>query len=206
MRDRTENQIKLVMIRHGAAKSNREHRYLGKTEESLCEEGMNALMQYREKKRYPKLDGLFASPMLRCRQTADFLYPNLVPICIDEWKEIDFGAFEGKNYGELQGDARYQEWIDSGGTLPFPEGESREAFVRRCVLGFDKMLRQVRESEKNDGLQAIGMVVHGGTIMSLLSQYCGGDYFDYQVENGKGYCCNCEWKDAGPRLTALVKL
>ena len=32
-------------------------------------------------------------------------------------------------------------------------------------------------------------IVHGGTIMSVLSSLCGGDYFDYQVKNGEGYEC-----------------
>ena len=30
-------------------------------------------------------------------------------------------------------------------------------------------------------------VVHGGTIMALLSSYGTGDYFDYQCPNGEGY-------------------
>ena len=30
-------------------------------------------------------------------------------------------------------------------------------------------------------------IVHGGTIMALLSHYCGGDYFSYQVKNAEGY-------------------
>ena len=28
-------------------------------------------------------------------------------------------------------------------------------------------------------------VVHGGTIMAILSQIAGGDFYDYQVENGE---------------------
>lgn len=42
-------------------------------------------------------------------------------------------------------------------------------------------------------------VVHGGTIMALLHILAGGNYFDYQVKNGGGYCCKLrlcgeEWK------------
>ena len=37
--------------------------------------------------------------------------------------------------------------------------------------------------------RSIGLIVHGGTIMVLLSSFCGGDYFDYQVPNGDGYVC-----------------
>ena len=34
-----------------------------------------------------------------------------------------------------------------------------------------------------------GIIVHGGTIMALLSKYCGNDYYDYQVRNGSGFVC-----------------
>ena len=49
--------------------------------------------------------------MQRCLETAGILYPGKTPIVIPEWREIDFGDFEGKNAGELQGDPRYQAWI-----------------------------------------------------------------------------------------------
>ena len=38
----------------------------------------------------------------------------------------------------------------------------------------------------------IGIVVHGGTIMSLMHAYAGGEYFDYQVKNGRGYICTLD--------------
>ena len=68
MRNRAENQIKLVMIRHGATPSNKEHRYLGRTDEGLSMEGERALQEVRNA--YPSIDYLFSSPMRRCTQTA----------------------------------------------------------------------------------------------------------------------------------------
>ena len=47
-----------------------------------------------------------------------------------------------------------------------------------------------RETEDNCMIQEplpVAAVVHGGTIMALLSHYCGGDYFSYQVKNAEGY-------------------
>ena len=44
MRNRTENQIELVLIRHGATKANEERRYLGRTDEELSEKGKEALL------------------------------------------------------------------------------------------------------------------------------------------------------------------
>ena len=144
MRNRSENQIELYLIRHGATKANREHRYLGRTEEPLSEEGREELKAFQRQGIYPdpaSLQALFVSPMERCRETAELLFGDCEQYVIPEFREMDFGLFEGKNYQDLQGDARYQAWIDSNGTIPFPEGESREDFIARCRQGFEEMIR-----------------------------------------------------------------
>lgn len=200
MRNRSENQIKLVLIRHGATWANKEHRYLGKTDEALSQEGKDALLAYKAADCYPDISQLFISPMRRCVETAEMLYPNLQPVVIAEWMEMDFGAFEYKNHIDLQGDKRYQDWIDSNGTLPFPEGESREAFICRCKCGFEKMLK-----ERSQEAETIGMIAHGGTIMALLSTYLGGEYFDYQTVNGKGYICTLQEVCDEPKQSGELK-
>ncbi|MBB2181725.1 histidine phosphatase family protein [Lachnospiraceae bacterium MD1] len=205
MWDRAENQITLVLIRHGETKSNKEHRYLGKTDEELSVEGKTHLLKEKEKGIFPNVDFLFSSPMKRCVQTAEILFPELQPVEIEEWKEMDFGVFEGKNYLELQGDKRYQEWIDSNGTLPFPEGESREEFISRCDKGFRRMIGKLKPI-KEEGHKTVGIIVHGGTIMALLSKYGKGDYFDYQVPNGKGFICTMKYLDAEPEIMELKKI
>ena len=205
MWDRSENQITLVLIRHGATKSNEERRYLGKTDELLSKEGERQLVEYKKLHLYPNIDFLFTSPMKRCIQTADILYSELQPVQMKEWEEMDFGAFEGKNYVELQEDKRYQAWIDSNGTLPFPEGESREEFTIRCDKGFQKMIEKVKQI-KEEGQKTIGMIVHGGTIMAMLSRYGKEDYFDYQVANGRGYVCTVKNYDTKPEIMKLEKI
>ena len=198
MWNRSENQITILLIRHGITISNKEHRYLGRTDEALSEEGKDALLKQKNENNYPEIELLFTSPMKRCIETAKLLYPDLQPMIVPEWEEIDFGAFEGKNYQDLKDDVRYQEWIDSNGTLPFPEGESRENFIKRCEGGFQKVLESCKDlsERQNQGKQKkIGAIVHGGVIMALLSTYYGGEYFDYQVPNGEGYeCVLKEWE------------
>lgn len=225
MRNRSENQIKLVLIRHGATASNAEHRYLGRTDEALSEAGIRQLKEANGAKRFPQVQVLFVSPLKRCLESAAILYPEREPVVIQDWQEMDFGAFEGKNYIELQGDARYQAWIDSDGTLPFPEGESREAFVSRCCEGLHEVLNClvnlwggthqggmsrdgiVHEISSSSGeVPTIGAIVHGGTIMALLSSYGGGAYFDYQVPNGGGYQCCLTFNNKGIRITDIHAL
>ena len=118
---------------------------------------------------------------------------------------MDFGAFEGHNYQELSGDPAYQRWIDSGGTLPFPEGESREEFIRRSVAGYEKMVyhmkriweRSAASGQRDCKIQNASAVVHGGTIMALLGHFLGGEYFDYQVKCGQGYSGRLAFKAGG---------
>ena len=184
MRNRTENQITLIFIRHGETAANKEQRYLGRTEEALSIEGREKLLQAYRQSHYPEVEMVFTSPMRRCKETAKLLYPVVPKKEIPEWVEMDFGDFEGKNYEDLKDDERYQEWIDSNGTLPFPNGESREAFMKRCMQGMDRMMQLLQEE------RTVAVIVHGGTIMALLSSLCGGDYFDYQVRNGEGFVCS----------------
>ena len=99
MRNRTEDQIEihLTLIRHGATLSNKEGRYLGKTDETLSPDGIGALEKSVADRSYPTADVLFSGPMKRCLETAQILYPGQTPIIIPEWTEMDFGAFEGHN-------------------------------------------------------------------------------------------------------------
>lgn len=195
MRNRTKDQIMLALIRHGETQANVQRRYLGITDEPLSERGIEQLLSYRRKNIYPEADVLFSSPMKRCVETAAVLYPMLEPVIIPEWTEMDFGRFEYKNYEELKNDRDYRQWVESGGTMDFPDGESREAFIRRCGQGFQRWYETLRQNiltESEGKTVRTAAVVHGGTIMALLCGSGGKGYFDYQAANGRGYLCRID--------------
>lgn len=171
--------MKWILIRHGQTQGNLERRYIGcRTDEPLCAQGWRSIAPSL----YPRVSRVFVSPMLRCTQTARLLYPDLVPEMVDDLRECDFGAFENLCYEELNGRADYQHWIDSGGQLPFPGGESRSAFSKRCVQAFER-LRQLEPSRD------CAIIAHGGTIMAIMEAYAvpKGSYFDFQVPCAAGY-------------------
>ena len=180
----------MALIRHGMTPGNEEHRYIGRTDEPLSQKGREQLLTLQKKGVYPAAACVAASPLERCRQTAELLYPGQAPCVFDQFREMDFGAFEGHNYEELKADVRYQAWIDSNGTLPFPGGESNEAFRKRCCQAFQRITEGLQKQEEKTGqtLRA-AVVVHGGTIMAILERFGTPkkNYFDYQVKNGCGY-------------------
>lgn len=175
--------MKIILIRHGKTAGNEQGKYIGcKTDEALSEKGISeakACDFYRE---YESNKGLkvYASPMLRARETAEYLFKQNYTV-IPELTEMDFGEFEGMNYEMLNGNQDYQRFIDSGGTLPFPKGETREAFIQRSVKGFRDIVSQMEEED------TAAVICHGGNIMAILSSLTGEDYYDFQVKNLEGY-------------------
>ena len=181
----------ILLIRHGKTAGNLEGRYIGsRTDESLCEAGILGLKE----KEYPPASRIYASPMRRCVETAGILWPGCEPILVADLRECDFGAFENRNYRELNGDPRYQAWIDSGGTLPFPEGEDQAAFRKRCREAFARIAQELKTlsghgTVRENAGDRTAIVAHGGTIMAILETFGfpKKDYFDFQVKNASGY-------------------
>jgi alpha-ribazole phosphatase len=187
--------MKIYLIRHSLTEGNLNKRYIGKTDEPLCQEGELLLKERLTNGVYPDADRIFTSPMKRCVQTARILYPGRELTVIGELSECDFGRFENKSFEELKDFKVYQQWLKSGGIMGFPGGESKEDFSKRCLAGFEKALRMCGCGEKmtDDGKKgdifSAAFVVHGGTIMSIMEKYAvpSGRYYDFQIGNGEGY-------------------
>ena len=190
-----DTYLNMFLIRHGETEGNKENRYIGRrTDEPLCPEGIKELIQIREDRKtiYEDVKLVFVSPLLRCRETADILFPEIGKIVVEELTECDFGEFENKNYKELNGDPLYQAWIDSQGMAPFPGGESREEFRSRSIRGFEEVLKTciscgVIKETGDENTAAI--VTHGGTIMNLMEAFAvpPRSFYEWHLKNAGQY-------------------
>lgn len=192
--------LKIWLIRHGMTEGNRYQRYIGVTDEPLCEEGRELLRKFT----YPKPQAVFVSPLKRCLETAAILFDDPKVRIIDQLAECDFGEFENKNYKELSGDPRYQEWIDSNGILAFPGGESKEECAVRNLEGFQRAVTACIREEITEA----ALVVHGGTIMNIMEQYAlpKKEFYEWHVGNGCGYLVELDpvlWKKDRRNLKLL---
>ena len=68
--------MRIYLIRHSMTKGNKEKRYIGTTDESLCLEGIQLLEE--RKGMYPEVTYVYVSPMKRCVQTAEIIYPEMM--------------------------------------------------------------------------------------------------------------------------------
>ena len=192
--------MKIYFIRHGLTEGNIQKKYIGKTDEPLCTEGIAELREKLADGDYENVVNeaskagctIWRSPMLRCAQTAEIIFPGKKNNIESDLRECDFGRFESKNWEELSDDPEYQAWIDSGGTLHFPCGESQAGFRRRCAAAF----RRIVSDAKENNFKSLIFIVHGGTIMSVMAEYGAPrrDYFDWQIKNSCGIMCNWDGK------------
>ena len=178
--------MKIIMVRHGSTPGNEVKRYIGRTDEPLSDRGIKEAMRLREAlaaQALPENMLIAVSPMKRAMQTAQILFGNDSKaaaarfLIVPDFRECDFGTFDNKNYMELSGDPDYQRWIDSNGMLPFPGGESREAFQDRCCRAFLELW-----DRRNVPIVPIVIVAHGGTIMSIAERFAvdeTGNRLDY---------------------------
>ena len=143
----------------------REKRYIGTTDEPLTKEAQEKLGE----KNAPGVEAVFVSPLLRCRQTAEALFPGQPMRILEELAECDFGKFENKNWQELTKDPDYQAWIDSNGTLPFPGGEDSVRFRERCCRGFEKGVAACFQKK----VENAAFVAHEGTIHEYFGAIWG---------------------------------
>ena len=127
--------MEIELIRHFATEGNLEKRYIGVTDEEIKAEFVleHTLKKEENGREEWKPELVIVSPLRRCRQTAEILFPGAEQVVCEQMRECDFGLFEGKNYQELTGNPKYQSWIDSGGTKAFPGGEDPMEFRKRCL-------------------------------------------------------------------------
>lgn len=177
----------ILLIRHGATAGNLQKRYIGRTDEPLCPEGIaqgKALGELRL-----RADRLFVSPLLRTRQTAELAFPGMEQTLVGDLRETDFGVFEGRSADEMAQDPAYRAWVDSWCRDPIPGGEDVEGFHARARAAFAAAVETLSPGE------TAAFVVHGGVIMAILAEYARpkGEFYDYHLPNGG--LCRCRWEN-----------
>ena len=83
---------------------------------------------------------------------------------VENFKEYDFGEFEGKTATELNLNPDFKAW--ASGKLSAPKGgEDNTDFIKRLCVGLNEVIVDML----NNNIDNAGVIMHGGAIMMLLS-------------------------------------
>ena len=182
--------MKIYLIRHGKTPGNLLRRYIGgRTDQSLCDEGKSELTALKARGHYPATAKVYVSPMKRCRETAAILFPLAEQVLVEEMREMDFGRFENRSHEDMKQDKDYNAWISTMCEGPIPQGENKESFTERCCQAFLSIMQNLESGESD---MPAFFVIHGGTIMSIMSKLVKSDrkYYNWYAENGHGFLCD----------------
>ena len=184
--------MQLVMMRHGATRSNEERRYAGvRTNDALSDAGRAQCLAAGV---FPAVERVYTSPLLRTQQSAAICFPQAEIIACPGLEEYDFGVFEGRTADEMAHDLDYRAWVDSGCSSHCPRGDSRASHMERSNAALVQLLHEAARR----GEDQVIVVGHSGTIMAAFHAFAtdeqgvrldrsDADYFNWHVPNTQGY-------------------
>lgn len=160
---------RISVLRHGLTEANDRAIYLGsRTDYSLSTKGMAQLVDKMEQFQYPKVQRVYSSPMKRCVETAEILFPYRELQTVENMTELDFGEFDGKSVQELIDREDYKAWLQ--GNTPdkrAPGGESMEEFLVRLYKGMHEIIMDMM----NEQLSHCALITHSGIVTNLMAAF-----------------------------------
>jgi broad specificity phosphatase PhoE len=136
--------VRLLLARHGQTEWHRENRYVSRTDIGIDETGREQarILALRAKEEAPAL--ILSSPLNRALLTAGPAAEacGLEPKADERLRELDFGGWEGKTFGEIlsQDPERAERFLESAEN-GFPGGEPLEEGTQRIISVFEDLGR-----------------------------------------------------------------
>ena len=176
---------KIHLIRHGQTEANATGLYIGMTDLPLSPEGLAELLTLKREYTYPGAARFFTSPLTRCKQTLEVLYPGCRQEVVDGLAECDFGDWDGRSVAELQSDPLFLRWMAGDSGVKIPDGENADAFQKRVMAAFEELVQELMRSGDTEAV----VCTHGGVIMLLMMAYALPklEMSDCVAESGNGF-------------------
>ena len=162
---------RLVMVRHGETVGNSSIRYYGRTDLELSDLGRTQMRAAREalatRFGLRRFSPVISSPLSRALEGSRIIAGQRDRIIeIDEFREVDFGDFEGLTADEIEArwPAAFVHWrrhrLDPD--YAYPGGEGRAVFASRVERGVTLMLR-LMDAGRHANYPTL-LVAHRGVI------------------------------------------
>ena len=151
----------LVLIRHGETDMNRELRFQGHVNVGLNAIGLEQARRLATRMAGEAADAVYASDLLRARQTAEPIAGELAlqPVSESGLREQSFGRVDGMRVDDIQRDhpEAWAGWLRFEEDFAMPEGESTREFHARVMEAVQRVVAA-------HPMQRVVVVTHGGVL------------------------------------------
>jgi broad specificity phosphatase PhoE len=174
----------ILLARHGQTDFNAPPvRIQGSLDPPLNATGFAQARELAERVAGEELRALYASDMLRARQTAEIVAERvgLEPVIEPRVRECDWGSWEGRLVDDIAREEpeRWHAWLAGGASFRFPAGESLAEHMARTSAALAAVAA---------GDAPALVVCHGGTIRVALASRDPrglGAYHEFHPRNGQ---------------------
>lgn len=176
---------RISLIRHGMTEANESGIYIGSTDMPLSAKGAGELASKMDEFDYPSVQRVYSSPLCRCTETAEILFPETEIIRSDSMRELNLGEFEGKTVSELVNRDDYKQWLKGGKDTRPPKGESLEEMTARVFSALHNIITDMMQ----EGISHVAIITHAGIITNMLTCF-GLPKYDpkyLQAKAGEGF-------------------
>lgn len=154
----------VYIIRHCESLGNIDHRFQGRFNSPISENGKKQLDLLSLRFRNEKIDAVYSSPLERAFLTAQAVarFHDLEVQKREEWIELDVGDMENLPLEEIgvKFPKVAQHWDKTPDLCEFPNGETMRSAYKRANAALDTLI------EKNRG-KTVVVVTHGGLIRNI---------------------------------------
>jgi broad specificity phosphatase PhoE len=172
----------VLLIRHGTTQSNMNKVYTALSDEDISSQGRAQIARLSHRLKRERIDAVYSSPLQRTRTVAELVARehHLDYMIVDDFKEIDFGEWEGRSKEEVQ--KKWPELWDQlmrdPGKITLPGGESFRAAMERAVDAFEGVV-------KNNLEKCIAIITHDIIIKMIVLHVLNAPtsiYHHFQVD------------------------
>ena len=158
---------RILLVRHGETDGESSIRFHGSTDVALSAEGREQVARAGRLVRLQPIDLVVASPLRRSWQAA-WIVGAGAPVRLEsDFREVDFGRWEGLTMEEIQlrDPILCADWVSGAEGFGYPEGERREEFRSRIGRGLERLMA----ADVHSAL----LVLHKGVIRVIVEQLTG---------------------------------
>lgn len=165
---------RLILIRHGETDYNLQSRYCGFSNPPLNNKGIWQAKRLAVRLEDISIEKVYSSDSKRAYETAEIIFKNKPIERFPDFREMNFGIFEGLKYDEIMKKYPeiYKQWINSPKKTNIPGAETLSKLSKRVKEKVASILSHHKE-------KTIAIVTHAGPIRIILcdASKCGLEMF-----------------------------
>lgn len=172
--------MEIYLLRHGTSTANELKLVCGDSDYPLSEKGICQADNICAHLNRINFDRIYTSPLTRAKDTISNLNNIVVPIIVDEIKELNTGEVSHITLDELwASDFRYKRpWLTPN--LRYPGGENFNEMIFRITNWYNEHVKIWADYER------ILIVGHEGTLRSIYMRIMGlevNNYPEFHIDN-----------------------